>query len=86
MFRASDFIFTKCRNRKRKKIFDKGTKRVEKLLEVDKFLKTQMLVKAAFKVIFNKTERYLLSNQRMFVLNFTSSESSSSNEIDTERL
>ena len=40
----------------------KATERSDKELEVDVFIKTQMQVKAALKVLFTKTERFLLRN------------------------
>ena len=38
-------------------------------LEIDKFVKAQMKIKVAMKVIFTKLERFLLKNNRVFVLN-----------------
>ena len=40
----------------------RATGRSDKELEIDVFIKTQMKVRAALKVLFTKTERFLLQN------------------------
>jgi len=66
-------------------MYDKASKRIEKLLEVENFLKTSAVMRHAFKLMFSRTERYLLHNQKSFILRETSgSESSESSDSDFE--
>ena len=61
---------------------DKGISRVEKELEIDRFLKSQIKIKVALKVLFSKVERFLIKNNRKFVI--CSDESSDANSHDTK--
>ena len=65
------------RGRKQKKWHERATDRTDSVLEIDNFIKTQIQIKAAFKAIFTKSERYLLRNNRNFVVNSISSSDSS---------
>ena len=61
---------------------DRGISRVEKELEIDRFLKSQIKIKVALKVLFSKVERFLIKNNRKFVI--CSDESSDANSHDTK--
>ena len=57
------------RRSKRYSILQKGLKRIEIEQDFVKFVKKSMMLDAALKVLFSKTERFLLRNQVAFVLN-----------------
>ena len=46
-----------------------GLKRIDKELEVDRFLKTQIKFRVAMKALFSKIELFLIQNNKRFVLN-----------------
>ena len=62
------------RSRKEKRMLEKGLGRMHLELEVDHFIRTQMQVRIALKTLFTKLERFLLRNQKVFVLNSSSSD------------
>ena len=64
---------TCLRGKKEKRILEKGMSQTESLLEIDNFLRTQMKLQIALKAIFNKAERFLLKNNRSFVIDSSSS-------------
>ena len=45
-----------------------GLKRIDKELEIHRFLKGQMMMRISFKVLFSKVERFLIKNNKKFVL------------------
>ena len=67
-----------CRNKKQKRKIEAGLGRVEQELDIIKFLKSQMKIDIAIKTLFSKAERYLIKNNRKFVLNTSESDGSSS--------
>ena len=55
-------------------------------LEVDRFVKAQMEIKVAMKVIFTQLERFLIKNNRAFVMKNNEKQSSdSSSETKSHR-
>ena len=54
-------------------MISKGIQKVNKELEVDRFLRTMIQVRILFRVLFTKTERYLMSHNRRFVIDKDSS-------------
>ena len=50
-------------------------KRIEKQIDVEELIRTQMRIKVALRSLFTPVERYLLRNNRSFVLDSASSES-----------
>ena len=62
------------------RILAKGIETLEQELEVDRFIKTQLKMKAAFRTLFSGIERFLLRNNRVFVLHTSTEEDSSSSE------
>ena len=48
--------------RKEKRILERGLNRIDKILEIDQLIRTQMQLKVAFKALLNKSERFLLKN------------------------
>ena len=56
------------RKRKVQAIRNKGLDRANKELDVERFIKKQMQVSIILKTIFTKAERFLVKNQRNFVL------------------
>ena len=69
------------RNRDHKLLVKKGTKRIEQVLEIDKFINLQMQFEVLLKILLTKTEQYLIRNQRKFVLD-SRSESEESEKIN----
>ena len=51
-----------------------GLDRVNRELEIDRFLKTQMKIRIIMKVMFTKIERFLISKNRRFVIDSEESE------------
>ena len=56
------------RKRKENAIRNKGLDRAYKELDVEHFIKKQMQVSIILRTIFTKAERFLVKNQRKFVL------------------
>ena len=54
-------------------MISKGIEKVNKELEVDRFLRTMIQVRILFRALFTKTERYLMSNNRRFLIDTDSS-------------
>ena len=68
-------------SRKVKKEKEKGLRRIDKELEIDQFLKQQIKMKIAIKALFSKIERFLIRNNKKFVIQTDSSDSESSSVI-----
>ena len=68
------------RKRKGKNAKEKGLSRIDKELEIDKFLKNQIKMKVAIKSLFSKVERFLIRNNKRFVIGTDSSDGESSSE------
>ena len=49
-------------------MISKGIAKVNRELEVDRFLRTMIQVRILFKVLFTKTERFLMSHNRRFMI------------------
>jgi len=60
------------RRTKRYRMLQKGLHRIEKEQDFVGFVKKQMKLDTALKVLFSTTERFLLANQVQFVLNYSS--------------
>ena len=74
-------VFCVClRNRKGKNAKEKGLSRIDKELEIDKFLQNQIKMKVAINSLFSKVERFLIRNNRRFVIGTDSSDGESSSE------
>ena len=71
--------FTFLRDRKEKRMLEKAKARTNKQLEIDHVLRTQMQVKVILRTIFTKAERFLLQNNKMFIMHSESSSDSSDN-------
>ena len=52
-----------------------GTKRIEHELEIDRFMKSQIKMRIAMKVLFTKAERFLINNNKAFVITSEDSDS-----------
>ena len=48
------------RNRKKRKLFNKGLDKVTKELEIERFLKTQKMMRIAITALFSRVERFLM--------------------------
>ena len=68
-------------SRKVKQEKEKGLKRIDKELEIDQFLKQQIKMKIAMKALFSKIERFLIRNNKKFVIQTDSSDGESSSVI-----
>ena len=55
-------------SKKDKRKANTGMKRIEHELEIDRFLKSQIKMRIALKVLFTKTERFLINNHKAFVI------------------
>ena len=65
-------VLCQClRTREEKNMMEKGIKRLDKELEIDRFLKGQIKLKIALKALFTRTERFLIKNNRKFLLGST---------------
>ena len=56
------------RKSKEKKAVEIGLNRIQKVLEIDKFLRGQIKMKIAMKTLFSKAERFLIRNNRNFII------------------
>ena len=68
-FELSKVCCTRCRSQKEKKLISKGMLRIQRELEVKRFLKQSFETKIALKALFTKTERFLIRHNRAFVIN-----------------
>ena len=75
-------LCTCLRKKKERRLLSKGLDRVDDLLEIDQFLKTSMQVRIALKAMFSKTERFLMRNNKVFVLGDSSSSNMSESDQD----
>ena len=63
-------VLCKClKSKQEKRIILSGLSRVDKELEIDRFLKTQVKLRIAFKALFSKIELFLIQNNKRFVIN-----------------
>ena len=69
------------RSRKVNKEKEKGLRRIDKELEIDQFLKQQIKMKIVMKALFSKIERFLIRNNKKFVIQTDSSDGESSSVI-----
>ena len=81
--RRTRFVVPFCccnclRRRKEKKVLTHGIEQTLKELEVDRFIKTQKQVRVIVSTLFSKVERFLIRNNRAFVLNSSCCEDSNS--------
>ena len=58
------------RSQQEKKLVRDGLKRIDKELEIDKFLKSQIKLRIVMKALFSKIEMFLIRNNRRFVIDF----------------
>ena len=72
-FELSKALCVCFRSKKEKKLINRGINRIQKELEIDRFLKTQMRIKIAMRRLFSKVEQYLIRNNRCFVITSTAS-------------
>ena len=81
-------VFCDCmRNRKDKNAKEKGLRRIDKELEIDNFLKQQIKLKVAISALFSKVERFLIKNNKRFVIQTDSSDAdSSSSPVTREQM
>lgn len=61
-------VFTCLRRKKDKIMINEGIDRIGKELEIDRFLKNQIKMKIAIKVLLSKVEMFLVRNNRKFVI------------------
>ena len=82
------FSLKKCcncaclRSKRENRILERGLDRALKELEVDRFIRTQKQVRVLFKTLLTKVERFLLRNNKVFILD--SSERGDSSSDDTK--
>ena len=75
--------YCSSKSMKRAKIFNKGSERVSKQLDIVKFLRKQMLLDCLIKTQFSPQERLLASRQyKTFVLGASSTDESSGSDSD----
>ena len=61
-------LFSYLKTEKDKMKINTGTKRIEHELEIDRFMKSQIKMRIAMKVLFTKAERFLINNNKAFVI------------------
>ena len=62
-------VFLSClRSQKERKLMNKGLNRINKELEVDRFLRGQIKLRIAINALFSRAERYLIRNNRNFII------------------
>ena len=49
-------------------MISKGIDKINKELEIDRFLRTMIQVRILLRALFSKTERYLMSHNRRFLI------------------
>ena len=62
---------------------NRGWKRIEKELDIEEYVKTQMRAKIVMKALLTPVERFLIRNNRNFIVNSASSDTGS-NESSME--
>ena len=65
-------------------MFNKGLERIERELDLVKYIKKQMMIDTVFEVLFTKADRFLLKNQAKFVLNKSSSDNNEGSDYGEE--
>ena len=60
--------FPLFKSTKQARIENLGRERINKVLEIDNFIKSQIKFKVLVRTLLTKAEQYLLNNQRQFVL------------------
>ena len=78
-FKFTKTFFMCMRSEKEKRMIDTGVSRIEQRLEIGKFMKMQMKMTIALKHMFTQAERFLIRNNRKFVLK-SDADSNSSDE------
>ena len=64
---------------------DEGSDRVDASLDIVEFIRGQMMLSTMQKTLFNHLERYMIKNQKKFVLQSRPDDSSSSdNDLNEE--
>ena len=61
-------LFTCMRTRKKRRMMAIGSNNCAKELEVDRFIRSMKLLKVQMKTLFTRTERFLMKNNREFLL------------------
>ena len=56
------------RTKEEKLLVKSGLDRIDRILEVDRFLKAQIQMKVALKALFSRFEIFLIKNNRRFVI------------------
>ncbi len=67
-----------------RKLLDRGLERVERELDLVRYIKKQMMLDAVIELLFTKTDRFLLKNHAKFVLNKSSSNDDEGSEYGEE--
>ncbi len=65
-------------------MFNKGLDRIERELDLVKYIKKQMMIDTVFKLLLTKADRFLLKNQAKFVLNKSSSDDNDGGDYGEE--
>ena len=79
------WLFSK--HKKEEQLLGKGSGRITKEFDVIRYIKRSMMLDIAFKTLFTKTDRYLLQNNKAFILQHKgkkSSDDSSSTDWEPE--
>ena len=65
-------------------MFNRGLNRIERELDLVKYIKKQMMIDTVFEVLFTKADRFLLKNQAKFVLSKSSSDDDEGSDYGEE--
>ena len=84
-FEIANVICICLRSRKQRKQEKNGLSRIERELEIKRFLKRQIKIKIAMKVLFSKVERFLIRNNRTFTITSDESDRSQNNRVTVEQ-
>jgi len=74
------FIVPSCgclRSSRKRRMDNKGWKRIEKELDIEEYVKTQMRAKIVMKALLTPVEHFLVRNNRKFIVNSASSDTGS---------
>ena len=72
-FKIAQRIFRCQQTKQERKMIEYGLERLNNEMEIDKFIKLQMKIRIALRVLFTKTENFLIRHNRDFVLSPTKS-------------
>ena len=78
------WAFTK--DKKEDRLMRQGTDRITKEFDVIRYIKRQMVLDVALKALFTKTDRYLMRNNKSFVLHKAGDSDSSSTDWEPKSL